>query len=616
MSGEGPEASLRRGSEILGHTGSVDKEYRVKLYDFRRPDKFSMEQIWTVCNIHKSFSSLMTTSLSATLRQDWRAELESVDQMTFDEFMSPLPTPNIFVVSDMDPLKGKAIYQLDPVEGRVMLDRLFGGVGEIDPTVRRELSAMEWSVLAGIFLKILGNIREAWSQLIDLRPALSSMETYTQFCQIVPPSEMILLVTLRIKSPMGEGRMNLVYPFLVVEPLLPKLSAKFWYGGMRRGSEKERYAIADTARLIPTDAELLVRGPLLSLSGIAGIEKGQLIPLPVLDGRNCVLRAGGVDQLELSLVRKRGSKYELRNAGSAEPTGTGSRAGLDDRLAPAVAGIATDIAALRETLAGELGSLGSEIRKIKGEQETLADRLDFGDGEAAATDRGVAASPMGSLRDYPAQALLPFLANESAQLVALIVANLDDGLAAKILDGLPEDRQAAVVEKIASMHRVAPSVLETLENAFLNLLRDARKDDAQVGGIDKGVGILNISPRAVEKNVIESLERSKPELAEDIKRNMFVFEDIVLLDDEAIRAVVDRVDARDLLVAMKPVSAAIRERIFMLFDAEDAKKLREGYAKLGKMRLSESDAAGQRIVEAIRTLEGEGRITIVLPEAT
>ncbi|OHE62968.1 MAG: hypothetical protein A2001_20670 [Treponema sp. GWC1_61_84] len=277
-----------------------------------------------------------------------------------------------------------------------------------------------------------------------------------------------------------------------------------------------------------------------------------------------MLRTGGVDQLELSLVRKRGSKYELRNAGSAEPTGTVSRAGPDDRFSTAVAGIAADIAALRGTLAGELGSLGSEIRKIKGEQETLADRLDFGDGEAAATDRGDAASPMGSLRDYPAQALLPFLANESAQLVALIVANLDD---------------------------------------------------AQVGGIEKVVGILNISPRAVEKNVIESLERSKPELAEDIKRNMFVFEDIVLLDDEAIRAVVDRVDARDLLVAMKPVSDALRERIFRLLDAEDANKLREGYAKLGKMRLSESDAAGQRIVEAIRTLEGEGRITIVLPEA-
>ena len=97
---------------------------------------------------------------------------------------------------------------------------------------------------------------------------------------------------------------------------------------------------------------------------------------------------------------------------------------------------------------------------------------------------------------------------------------------------------------------------------------------------------------------------------------MFVFGDIVLLDDEAIRAVVDRVDARDLLVAMKPVSDALRERKFRLLDAEDAKKLREGYAKLGKMRLSESDAAGQRIVEVIRALEGEGRITIVLPEAT
>jgi flagellar motor switch protein FliG len=115
----------------------------------------------------------------------------------------------------------------------------------------------------------------------------------------------------------------------------------------------------------------------------------------------------------------------------------------------------------------------------------------------------------------------------------------------------------------------------------------------------------------VEKRVITSLDRTDPEMAESIKRSMFVFEDIVLLDDESIRAVFEAADERDIILAMKPVAEELRERLFGRFPEDRRERLRAEFAKLGRMRLAECDAAGFRIVEEIRRLEQEGRIVIM-----
>ena len=137
----------------------------------------------------------------------------------------------------MDPLKGSAILEIDPAMTFSIIDRLFGGQGE-GAKFSRELTDIEQSVMEGIIVRVLGNLREAWSTVIDLRPRLGGIETNPQFAQIVPPTEMVVLVTLETKVGEVEGMMNLCIPYLTIEPIISKLSAQYWYSSVRRGDDR------------------------------------------------------------------------------------------------------------------------------------------------------------------------------------------------------------------------------------------------------------------------------------------------------------------------------------------------------------------------------------------
>jgi len=213
----------------------VNDTRKIKIYDFKRPDKFSKEQIRTVSIMHETFARLTTTSLSAQLRSLVHVHVASVDQLTYAEFIRSIPTPTTLAVINMDPLKGNAVLEIDPAITFSMIDRLFGGTGQ-GAKVSRDLTDIEQSVMEGIIVRILANMREAWTQVIDLRPRLGQIETNPQFAQIVPPSEMVVLVTLETKVGEEEGMMNFCIPYLTIEPIISKLSSQFWFSSVRRSS--------------------------------------------------------------------------------------------------------------------------------------------------------------------------------------------------------------------------------------------------------------------------------------------------------------------------------------------------------------------------------------------
>ncbi|GHV88348.1 flagellar motor switch protein FliM [Spirochaetia bacterium] len=215
---------------------------KIKIYDFKRPDKFSKEQIRTVSIMHETFARLTTTALSANLRSMVHVHVASVDQLTYEEFIRSIPTPTTLAIINMDPLKGNAILEIDPAITFSIIDRLFGGTGESTKS-QHELTDIEQSVMEGIIVRILGNMREAWAQVIDLRPRLGQIDTNPQFAQIVPPTEMVVLVTLETKVGEVEGMMNFCIPYLTIEPIISKLSAQFWYSSVRRGTTTENLNI-------------------------------------------------------------------------------------------------------------------------------------------------------------------------------------------------------------------------------------------------------------------------------------------------------------------------------------------------------------------------------------
>jgi flagellar motor switch protein FliM len=156
----------------------------------------------------------------------------------------------------MDPLKGNAILEIDPAITFSIIDRLFGGSGE-GTKVQHELTDIETSVMEGIIVRILGNMREAWTTVIDLRPRLGQIDTNPQFAQIVAPNEMVVLVTLETKVGDIEGMMNFCIPYVTIEPIVSKLSAQYWYtnGALRRTSAENVNIM--TSKLAPVDVDVV-----------------------------------------------------------------------------------------------------------------------------------------------------------------------------------------------------------------------------------------------------------------------------------------------------------------------------------------------------------------------
>ncbi len=280
--------------EIETESVSQTQEQRkIKIYDFKRPDKFSKEQIRTVSIMHETFARLTTTAMSAQLRSLVNVHVASVDQLTYEEFIRSIPNPTTLGIINMDPLKGSAVLEIDPAITFSIIDRLFGGKGE-GTKVNRDLSDIEQSVMENIIVRILGNLREAWSQVIDLRPRLGQIETNPQFAQIVPPTEMVVLVTLETKVGEVEGMMNFCIPYLTIEPIISKLSAQYMYSSVRSGGTTENLNILkERLSMIGITVSAEIGNMNLTVRDLLSLQRGDVIRLPdVRTGDPMVLKIG------------------------------------------------------------------------------------------------------------------------------------------------------------------------------------------------------------------------------------------------------------------------------------------------------------------------------------
>ena len=151
---------------------------KIKIYDFKRPDKLSKDQVRILSVMHEVFARLATNSLSARLRSLAQVRVASVDQLTFEEFTRSVPNPTTLAIVQMDPLKGAAILEIDPAVSFSIIDRLFGGSGE-GGRLTRELTDIEQSAIEGVLVRMLGDLREAWASVVDLRPRSFSRSSKT-----------------------------------------------------------------------------------------------------------------------------------------------------------------------------------------------------------------------------------------------------------------------------------------------------------------------------------------------------------------------------------------------------------------------------------------------------
>jgi flagellar motor switch protein FliG len=210
----------------------------------------------------------------------------------------------------------------------------------------------------------------------------------------------------------------------------------------------------------------------------------------------------------------------------------------------------------------------------------------------------------------PAQ-VLSFIQGEHPQTMALILAYLDSAKSSIILSALPPDRQVDVARRIALMNNTSPEVIKEVERVLERKLSSVVPQEVtSAGGIKSVVEILNRVDRGTEKTILEALEVQDPELAEEIKKLMFVFEDLVTLDDRSVQRILREVENQDLVLALKGASQEVTSKIFNNMSKRASDMLQEDIQYLGPVRLRDVEEAQQRIVNIIRKLEDTGEIVV------
>ena len=220
-------SALSDGSVSAEEVKAEEEERKVKVYDFKRPYRFSKDQIRTLFMLHESFSRLLNTYLSASLRAMVDIEVMSVEQLTYQEFVQSMGNPSVIGILALPPLKGNIIIEVGTDLAFAYIDRVFGGEGK-SGVKSRALTDIETAVMRRFIDTVTNYFKEAWSNVVEFRPNFETMETNPQFAQIVPPSDMVVLVTIHIKMGDVDGMMNICIPYLVLEPVMSKLTTSFW----------------------------------------------------------------------------------------------------------------------------------------------------------------------------------------------------------------------------------------------------------------------------------------------------------------------------------------------------------------------------------------------------
>jgi len=220
-------------------------------------------------------------------------------------------------------------------------------------------------------------------------------------------------------------------------------------------------------------------------------------------------------------------------------------------------------------------------------------------------------SPFSFLQRAESENLLTFIQDEHPQTIALILCHLSHHKAAEILVGLPMQKQLEVIKRIANMEQTNPEVIREVERGLESRLSNMLMQNMEKsGGVPTVAEMLNLADRSTEKAIMEGLEAEDPDLVEQIRRLMFVFEDIMLVNDKGIQAVLKEVDNDELAVALKTASEELQQKVFANMSARAAELIKEDMEFMGPVRISDVEAAQQRIVDIVRRLEESGDVII------
>ncbi|OQX74858.1 MAG: flagellar motor switch protein FliM [Campylobacteraceae bacterium 4484_4] len=253
-------------------------ERHIMLYDFKRPNRVSKEQLRAIKGIHDKMARNLSSHISATLRSIIEITLQSVDQMTYGEFLMSLPSPTSFNIFSIKPLDGNAVLEINPSIAFAMLDKLLGGKGE-GYEHERELTDIELNLLDTILRVMMSKLKEAWAPVVEMIPIVESKESSPNVVQIVAQNEIVIMIVMEITIGETSGMINIAYPVIFLESILSKLASKNIMVGETNAKKSRNQELRELIKRADILTEAILGETDLSIREILDLEVGSVIRL-------------------------------------------------------------------------------------------------------------------------------------------------------------------------------------------------------------------------------------------------------------------------------------------------------------------------------------------------
>jgi flagellar motor switch protein FliM len=274
------DALLDGGGDEENHeeVEGADESERIMLYDFKRPNRVSKEQLRAIKAIHDKMSRNLASHISTVMRSIIEIQLQSVDQMTYGEFLMSLPSPTSFNIFSLKPLDGSAVLEINPSIAFPMLDRLLGGRGE-SYDGERELTDIELNLMETILKLIMSKLKDSWSGITEIYPIIESKESSPNVVQIVAQNEIVIMIVLEITIGETSGMINLAYPVIYLEPILSKLANKDIMLGETSAKKSRNSELRELLKRADIVNEGILGETTLNIKDLLSLKKDSIIRL-------------------------------------------------------------------------------------------------------------------------------------------------------------------------------------------------------------------------------------------------------------------------------------------------------------------------------------------------
>jgi len=281
----------------------ADKDYKVSLYNFRRPDRVSKEQLRFLHSLHDRFARIFSSSLSAYLRALIEFNLYSVEQFTYAEFILSLPDPTYFNAIAMQPLEGNAVLEINPKILFPMIDKILGGKGEDFGGGMRTVTDIERTLIEGVVKLILRDLEESWKQIAKLRMSIVATETSPHLIQVVTPNEIVVLIVFELKVGEAKGFVHFCIPSIVLEPVARRFSQD-WYSHRPKTSAEEVKKIKLNLLKTRILAEAGIYENYIKVKDLLGLAPGNVIKLETKINDEINVKLNGIKKFSAYQVKK------------------------------------------------------------------------------------------------------------------------------------------------------------------------------------------------------------------------------------------------------------------------------------------------------------------------